>query len=71
MITRNAFISYLAKYPEAYLAVTEELSRHVTTVCEQLRTVALTSSVSKRLARLFLDWTEAGHERESSSRLRF
>ncbi len=71
-IDRQDFLNFLARHPEAYQAVTEELSRHVSMVCEQLRTVALSSSAPEKLARLLLEWTDSGQTtKESGSRVRF
>jgi CRP/FNR family transcriptional regulator len=71
VIGRQEFLSFLARHPEAYQAVTEELSRHVSMACERLRTVGLSSSAPEKLARLLLDWSEAGQTTESGTRFRF
>jgi CRP/FNR family cyclic AMP-dependent transcriptional regulator len=65
------FINFLSRHPEAYLAVTEELSRHMRMACEQLRTVALSSSAPEKLARLLLEWSDSGQATDNGSRLRF
>jgi CRP/FNR family transcriptional regulator, cyclic AMP receptor protein len=71
-ITRRDFLNFLGRHPEAYHAVTEELSRHVSMVCEQLRTVALSSSAPEKLARLLLEWSESDHPAtDCGSRVRF
>lgn len=70
-IGRREFLSFLARHPEAYQIVTEELSRHVHMACEQLRTVGLSTSAPEKLARLLLDWSENGQTTESGTRFRF
>ncbi len=59
-IRRAEFLSFLARHPQAYQAVTEELSRSYIAACGQLRTVGLCSSVPEKLARLLLAWCENG-----------
>lgn len=51
--------------------VTEELSRHVSMACHQLRNVGLSASAPEKLARLLLEWS--GNEQPSGScaRVRF
>lgn len=65
------FRNYLAKHPEVYQIVTEELSRQMVMACEQLRTVGLASSAPEKLARLLLDWSEADQSNASGARVRF
>jgi CRP/FNR family cyclic AMP-dependent transcriptional regulator len=71
LISRQEFLNFLARHPEAYLAVTEELSRHVSLACAQLRNVGLSSSAPEKLARLLLDWSESGQTTECGTRFRF
>jgi CRP/FNR family transcriptional regulator len=70
-IERRDFLNFLSRHPEVYLAVTEELSRHMTMACEQLRTVGLSSSAPEKLARLLLEWSDSGQSTENECRLRF
>ena len=71
-ITRRDFLNFLARHPEVYQAVTEELSRHVSMAFEQLRTVALSSSAPEKLARLLLEWSDSGQTTmECGSKVRF
>jgi CRP/FNR family cyclic AMP-dependent transcriptional regulator len=70
-IGRNDFLMFLARHPEVYQAVTEELSRHVSMACQQLRTVGLSASAPEKLARLLLDWSENGQMTETGTRFRF
>jgi CRP/FNR family cyclic AMP-dependent transcriptional regulator len=70
-ISRQDFLNFLMRHPEAYQAVTEELSRHVSIACERLRAVGLSTSAPEKLARLLLDWSENGQTTESGTRFRF
>ncbi|MGA3049016.1 MAG: Crp/Fnr family transcriptional regulator [Terracidiphilus sp.] len=70
-IARRDFLNFLTRHPDAYQAVTEELSREYTTACEQLRTVGLASSAPEKLARLLLEWSEKGQTTENGTKFRF
>ena len=70
-IDRQDFLNFLMRHPEAYQAVTEELSRHVSIACERLRAVGLSTSAPEKLARLLLDWSENGQTTGSGTRFRF
>jgi CRP/FNR family transcriptional regulator, cyclic AMP receptor protein len=71
VIERREFLGFLRRHPEVYQPVTEELSRHLNMVCEQLRTVGLSSSAPEKLARLLLDWSENGQTTDSGTRFHF
>lgn len=68
-ISRDEFTRFLARYPESYPFITEDLSRNVGMLCEQLRTVVLLSNAPQKLARLLLGWSE--DDQAGSGRLRF
>lgn len=71
-IARRDFLAFLARHPEAYQTVIEELSRHVTKACDQLRTVGLAATAPEKLARLLLDWSDNGQTTEcGGARFRF
>jgi len=59
-IRRADLLCFLARHPQAYQAVTKELSRNYIAACSQLRTLGLCSSVPEKLARLLLAWCENG-----------
>jgi len=67
-IGRRDFLNFLARHPEAYQAVIEELSRSVTRACDQLRTVGLSATAPEKLARLLLDWSDNGQATECGGR---
>ncbi len=70
-ISRRDFMAFLASHPELYLNVTEELSRHVSMACHQLRTVGLSSSAPEKLARLLLEWSGSEQPSGTCARVRF
>jgi CRP/FNR family cyclic AMP-dependent transcriptional regulator len=71
LIPRADFMKFLTRHPEAYQLVTLELSRHLLMVCEQLRTVGLSSSAPEKLARLLLHWSEKGKTTDAGTRFHF
>lgn len=70
-VRRSDFLQFLARHPEAYQTVTEELSRSYNLACDQLRTVGLSSSAPEKLARLLLEWSENGQTTERGTRFLF
>jgi len=40
-IERREFLNFLARHPDAYQSVTDELGRHMTMACSQLRTIVV------------------------------
>jgi CRP/FNR family transcriptional regulator, cyclic AMP receptor protein len=71
VVERRDFLGFLARHPEAYQALTVELSRHLNMVCEQLRTVGLSASAPEKLARLLIVWSANGQKTESGTRFHF
>jgi CRP/FNR family transcriptional regulator len=70
-IERRDFLGFLARHPEVYKILTSELSRRLNQVCDQLRTVGLSSSAPEKLARLLLDWSTNGQTTEGGTRFHF
>jgi len=70
-IGRREFMGFLLRHPEAYQALSEELTREFAMACEQLRTVGLSSSAPEKLARLLLEWSENGQTVEQGAKFRF
>ena len=54
-IPGDAFLRFVAAHPEAYRGALTQLMRLYIEACDQLRTVGLSTSVPKKLARLLLD----------------
>ena len=71
VIERDQFIGFMARHPEVYQIVTQELSLQYKVACEQLRTVALSGSAPEKLARLLLEWSENGQKTEAGTRFVF
>jgi CRP/FNR family cyclic AMP-dependent transcriptional regulator len=69
-VRREDFLRFLAQHPEAYSNIARELSSHYHQACEQLRTVGLSSSISERLARLFLDWSATAPESVNGKKIK-
>lgn len=69
-IPGREFLAFLARHPDAYKAVTEELSRQMESACMQLRTVGLSNSAPEKLARLLLDWSQNGQSTTAGTRFR-
>jgi CRP/FNR family cyclic AMP-dependent transcriptional regulator len=55
LVRGDAFLRFVAAHPEAYRGAVAQLMRLYTETCDQLRTVGLSTSVPKKLARLLLD----------------
>jgi CRP/FNR family transcriptional regulator len=70
-VPRREFLAILSRHPEAYQSLAEELSRHISKACEQLRTVGLSATVPEKLARLLLDWSQNGQTTEYGTRFHF
>jgi CRP/FNR family transcriptional regulator len=56
-IRRQDFARFVNQFPEVYQAVTRQLNAQYARACEQLRTVALSTSAHEKVARLFLNWS--------------
>jgi CRP/FNR family transcriptional regulator, cyclic AMP receptor protein len=69
-IRREDFLRFLAEHPDAYQNLACELSLNYQRACEKLRAVVLSSSVSERLARLLLEWSNSGQETERGTRVK-
>jgi CRP/FNR family cyclic AMP-dependent transcriptional regulator len=70
LIESKQFHRFLARHPDSYKAVIEQLSKHITMASEQLRRVGLSSSMPQRLAGLLLEWGDSGQSTERGSRFR-
>ncbi len=69
-LTAQTFLHFLARYPQVYQTVAQEMVRTYTAACEQLRTVGLSASAPQRLARLLLGWSETERISETGARCR-
>ena len=69
-VTRQAFLQYLSRHPDAYQTVARDMVRSYNLACEQLRMVGLSASAPERLARLLLGWSEKSQKSETEARCR-
>lgn len=69
-VTRQSFLNFLARHPEAYQTVAREMIRTFNVACEQLRMVGLATSAPERLARLLLGWSESNKATDAGARCR-
>jgi CRP/FNR family transcriptional regulator len=67
-ISRREFLAFLARHPETYKTVTEELGRQIAIACEQLRRVGLETTAPAKLARLLIDWSKSGQTTDSGTK---
>lgn len=56
-IRRDDFMRFIARHPEVYQRIAAQLGAQYQTACEQLKTIALSTSVNEKLARLLLEWS--------------
>lgn len=70
-IERRVLQIFMARHPEVHQTLMLELSRQYAAACEQLRTLALSTSAPERLARLLLKWSEFGHKSDRGVTIRF
>lgn len=68
-VSRNDFLHFVSKNPQACLNVAREASNHYKAACEQLRTLGLSASAPEKLAKLLLDWSARGQETTQGTRV--
>ncbi len=61
-VRQDDFIRFIARRPEVYQSLLRQSSKQYAAACEQIRTIALTSSSRERLARLLLHWSAEGRQ---------
>jgi CRP/FNR family transcriptional regulator len=71
VIRQPDFHSFLRRHPEAYSAVTQEVTGRYSLACDQLRTVGLSFTASEKLARLLLNLSQSGQTGECETKIRF
>lgn len=57
-VRRDSFLRFLERHPEAYQAVVGQVAAQYEAACEQIRTLGLSASVTEKVAKLLLDWSE-------------
>ena len=68
-IRQDDFSRFIARHPEVYQAMLRQLSAQYYGTCEQMRTIALSSSSREKLARLLLHWSYGGSETNEGTRI--
>jgi len=69
-IRRDDFLRFMAKHPEVYQNVVQQMTSLYQGACSQLRTVGLSASAPEKLARLLLDWSASGKETEEGTQVK-
>jgi CRP/FNR family cyclic AMP-dependent transcriptional regulator len=65
-ISREAFLEFLSRHPEASAVVNREIERRYNLGCERLRTMELTISAPQRPGRLLLVWSDTNKSESAS-----
>jgi CRP/FNR family cyclic AMP-dependent transcriptional regulator len=61
-VRQEDFTRFIARRPEVYQSLLRQSSQQYAAACEQIRTIALTSSSREKLARLLLNWSAEGRQ---------
>lgn len=69
-VRREDFVRFLAQHRDAYAGVVRQLSSNYHRVCEQLRTVGLSTSAPERLAKLLLEWSDGAEQTQQGARIK-
>ncbi len=69
-IHREDFFRFLRRHNDAYLHVTVRLSQDCQTAYELIRSIALSQTVTEKLARLILQWSRQGRTVDGATRVR-
>jgi len=70
-VRREDFLRFIGKHPQAYRNIAQELSSCYLAACEQLRTLGLSATAPKKLAKLLLDWPVGEKETEQGKHTEF
>jgi CRP/FNR family transcriptional regulator, cyclic AMP receptor protein len=68
-IRSDDFSRFIHKYPEVYRSMMRQMSAQYFGTCQQIRTIALSTSSREKLARLLLDWSADGKETSEGTRI--
>jgi CRP/FNR family transcriptional regulator, cyclic AMP receptor protein len=69
-VRREDFLRFITKYPEASQIVAKQISSQYQATYEQLRTVGLSASAHKKLARLLLSWSTSMEQTRDGAMIR-
>lgn len=67
-IKREEFLRFLSGHAEASIRAARQLSSDYHIACEQVRSMGLSRSVPRKLAKFLLDWSNHGQEIKSGTR---
>ena len=67
-IRQDDFSRFIEKYPEVHQAMLRQLSAQYYGTCEQMRTIALSTSSRGKVARLLLHWSSESRETAEGTR---
>jgi len=67
-IKREDFLRFLHGHAEASIRAARQLSNDYHVACEQVRSMGLSRSVSRKLAKFLLEWSNHGQEVKSGTR---
>jgi CRP/FNR family transcriptional regulator, cyclic AMP receptor protein len=69
-IPRDAFLGFIAKHPEAYPFIVDQLGAQYSVACEQVRNLGLSTSAPEKLARFLLDFAVGGKQTKEGTRIK-
>ncbi|HVB86142.1 MAG TPA: Crp/Fnr family transcriptional regulator [Candidatus Dormibacteraeota bacterium] len=69
-VRHDDFVRFLTTFPEAMQGLVRQLSSNYRGACEQLRTVALSTTVQEKLAKLLLDWSAGADSSKGSTHIK-
>jgi CRP/FNR family transcriptional regulator len=69
-IHREDFSRFLSRHRGANLQIAVRLSQECQAIYEMIRSIALSASVTEKLARLILQWSSNGRTADGATRLR-
>lgn len=69
-IPRDAFLRFIAKHPEAYPIIAEQLGAQYSVACEQVRNLGLSASAPEKLAKFLLDFAVSGQQTKEGTRVK-
>jgi CRP/FNR family transcriptional regulator, cyclic AMP receptor protein len=69
-IKRDDFLKFLQNHGDACLNAAQHLSHNVQSAYEMIRSLGLSHSVSERMARLLLEWSDDGEQTKDGLRIK-
>ena len=69
-IPRDVFLRFIAKHPEAYPIIADQLGAQYRVACEQVRNLGLSASAPEKLAKFLLDFAVGGQQTKEGTRVK-